>query len=660
MLTVLTAGLPINAMNILSDAMKKVFDDNIEIQELTKDTLRSRVRLSYKNVQIVLVILDGVSSDICKDIENGLYKSDKYHAYSSDRELIEYLNNKYGISMSIEDYEDSSLGESLNVGTDIESNINEDYYKDKLAVKDDIIKNLETRIKDLQDFYCSESFQGNSDELEELKDKVIRLNSSILDLSSVNESLKSELDSVKESKSKLEEVKNRLSEKLGKYTSDYNSVVSELEELKVSYSKQSGVLRDKEAKVKDLEEKVGMLSTYRKDISFLKEKISSLEKSIASKDAKISEIRVDLESKSKECTRYLDELEKLRGLEDVNDKLVTANSTISSLQKELDNVSTDYSTMKKSVDEKDRLLNKLNMVNDELTEKVSSLENTISELQARVKDDDASLSQLNREKLELQSQLNVLSKSIKSDSDTDALIEEIKNLESKVRSLSTGVFARIGSSSMPKNPVGVKVLEGKGQFKNIRFVFAGSTDSRKGTYKCLLEEFRGKPESRYLIVDLVSETSIDYVFEIKNVVAGIEWFRKGGSVQQFISHTVLRNTQVLSPGLGYINDSYFLAIDWARRLNELENSGYQVVVFCGDISNLVGRVLHESFASYGVSDIYVVGNVVGSRSVITNIKGISNYKDSRIAYFDYNPAIDRFYNMVSRTNDCRIISSKKR
>ena len=146
----------------------------------------------------------------------------------------------------------------------------------------------------------------------------------------------------------------------------------------------------------------------------------------------------------------------------------------------------------------------------------------------------------------------------------------------------------------------------------------------------------------------------------KKVVPGIEWFRKGGSVQQYISSTELRNTQVLSTGLGYINDSYFLCIDWSKRLRELENSGYKVILFCGDISNLVGRVLHESFASCGDSLIYVLGNSVSSRALVTNLRGLSNKGDSIVAYFDFNPAMKRFYEMVAKSNECKILSTKNK
>ena len=226
--------------------------------------------------------------------------------------------------------------------------------------------------------------------------------------------------------------------------------------------------------------------------------------------------------------------------------------------------------------------------------------------------------------------------------------------------MASNVFNSIGTFASPNGVVNTRVL-GKGYtFKNIRFAFAGSSESRKGAYKCLLDELKHKSDEKYLVVDLVSETSIDYVFKVKRVKQGIGWFKNGGDISSYISSTELSNTDVLATGVGYVNDSYFLCIDWISRLQELENSGYNVILFCGDISNIVGRVLHESFASCGNSIIYVLGNASSSRTIVTNLRGLSNKKDSIVAYFDFNPAIQRFYEMVSESNECRVLSNKNR
>lgn len=660
MLTVLSAGLPISAKDILKDAMNKVFDGAIAIQELTKENLRSRVRLSSRSVEIVLVILDGVSSDMCSDIEGGLYQSDKYYTYVNDKEFVNFLNNKYGLDMVIEDdieevapvFEDSTL-----------SSEDEKYYLEKIKSKEDTIQNLECRIKELTELYGlvdDEISKISTGEVEELRDENISLNNKVLDLESTVEARNVKIADLESTLDRLKEDKVLIENRLKKVSKNYDELVSELNELKVLYSNQSGLIRSKDTRIAELEKKQSKYDITILENKELKELSKTNKSIIANKDIEIGNLKVDLQSKEKDIVRYTKEVESLRGLESVSEELKSANSTIDSLKVELSSTVSENSTLRKDIKEKDRVISQLSDSNEENSNKIEELLAENEELNERIKSDDESLFELNKEKIELQNKIMLLEKSVDSNNDTESLLLEIQDLQGKLSTMSSNIFNNIGMYALPNGTINCKILNDCTQYKNIKFAFAGSAESRRGVYKCLLDEFKGKDDSRYLIVDLVSETSIDYVFKIKKVIPGIEWFRKGGSVQQYISSTELRNTQVLSLGLGYINDSYFLCIDWSKRLRELENSGYKVILFCGDISNLVGRVLHESFASYGDSIIYVLGNSVSSRALVTNLRGLSNKGDSIVAYFDFNPAIQRFYEMVAKSNECKILSTKNK
>lgn len=662
MLTVLSAGLPISAKDILTNAMNEVFDNAVAIQELTKENLRSRVRLSNRSVEVVLVILDRVSSDICNDIEGGLYKSDKYYNYTSDKELVNYLNSKYGLSIELSEdiEEDFSVSEENKLDSE-----DEKYYLDIIKNKEDTIRNLECRIHEMTRLYGlldDEENEGvSSEEFEKLRDENIRLNNEVLELNSVVELKSTHIADLELSSNSLKMDKLNIENRLKKLSKNYDEVVSEVNELKVAYSKQSGVIRDKDVKIVELEKKQGKFLDISKENKNLKEVILENKEVILNKEKEIGDLKVDLQSKERENVRYLRELESLRGLEDVNEKLESANSTIASLKSELTNVSSDNDSLNKKIKENERVISQLSDSYEEVNTELKEVKAENEELVERIKNDDESLFQLNKEKLDLQSKLSVMSKSVDTDTNTDALIKEVQDLQNKIALMSSNIFTSIGMSALPNGTLNCKVFDKNIIFNNIRFAFSGSAESRKGTYKCLLDELRlCRSNDRYLIVDLVSETSIDYVFKVKKVVSGLEWFINGGGIQKYTSSTELRNTQVLSVGLGYINDSYFLSIDWEKRLMELDNSGYKVILFCGDLSNLVGRVLHESFASHGDSIIYVVGNAVGSRTLVTNLRGLSNKQDSKIAYFDFNPAMQRFYDIVSKSNECSILSTKSK
>ena len=662
MLTVLSAGLPFNAKDILTNTMNEVFDGEIVVQELTRENLRSRVRLSNRSVEIVLVVLDRESSDICKDIEAGLYQSDKYYEYVNDKELVEFLNNRYGLEISI----DESTTEEIDVpGNTLLSNKDEKYYLEKINSKEDIIFNLECRIKDLTAMYGlsdeNEEVLGVSNgELEELREENTHLNSELLNTKSLLELERVKIAELENTLSSLKEGKLSLENSLKKASKESDELAVELNELKVAYSRQTGLIRDKDARIGELENNQAVLESSLKENTELKEHLESIKCVISNKEIEIGNLKVDLLSKDRDLLECSKEIESLRKLEGLGDELESANKVIHSLKKDISIINSDNANYHKELIEKDKVISQLSSSNSEYSVRIGVLEREIEELNERIKNDDKSLFQLNKEKLELQTKLGIMEKSINTD-DTEALLREIDELQGRVSDMSSNIFNSIGMSASPNALINSRVFSGGSKFKNIRFAFAGSAESRKGAYKCLLEELRScNDENRYLIVDLVSETSIDYVFKVKNMIPGLDWFKKGGSVQSYVSSTELENTQVLSLGLGYINDSYFLCIDWVSRLVELENSGYKVILFCGDVSNLVGRVLHESFASYGESTIYVLGNAVGSRTLITNLRGLSNKRDSIIAYFDFNPAMRRFYEIVSKSNTCKILSTKSK
>ena len=647
MLTVLTSGLPLSAKNILEEALTLAFGkDVVAIEDVKSDLLRTQVRVSSRNMSYILVVLDGVSTDTCKDIENGLYKSDRFCSYADDTGFVLFLNKKFGISMSVPEEEHIEIQTTDYIDLDLQEErvgiVSEDVRKLKANILDreSIISNLNQQIQELNNRIKEFDFFGSTtQESEEIK----RLRSENKMLKSQNHSDR-EVQSLRTMVDSLQKTNKILEKKHRTLSVDYQKTSDELTDLKVLYSQQSGVLTSKKKLISELESKLKDVE----EVTTLKRRVSRLEESLASKEQELKTCEYDLQS----CRN---EISALR------EKGITEDS----LRADIKRLQTDISSYEREVSElkakNAELLSQSNSSTDEkesLESKLSELTNTINSLQERIKDDDKSLTILNKEKLELQSKVRTLEMSTSEDEDLNSIMSELTDVKTKYLTLSNSPFGRIASFDSPKCSPVVQVLRNSRlMFNNIRFAFSGNAESRKGTYKCLLDEFKKISGANFLILDLVSETSIDYVFEIQRMRPGLEWFRVGGDMSQFLSDTCLQNTKVLSPGLGYINDVYFLSIPWERRLIELENSGYKVVVYCGDISNVVGRVLHESFASYGASLIYVQGNAVGSRSIITNIKGISNSKDSIIMYYDFNPQMKRFIEMVAKTNKYQIINN---
>lgn len=657
MLSILTSGLSLEGKELLQEAITLVYgEDSAEIIELNKDDLRQQVRLSSKSVATPLVILDGVSMDYCKDIENGLYSSTKFYQYTDEASLVEFFSSKFGVSLSVQ-----TSGMEVTSVTDVTASQSIiESYEIQLGDKNQLISHLNARLLELNHIiedgdYAEKEDSACSKELEQTKQENLDLRSKLSSITSESKLSSDELMELRKERDSLAISVEKLELKRESILADLSSVSVELTEYKLKYSTQSGLLRSIEFEVENLKGKVVILEGKESSIEVLKKEKLGLEKDILRYSTESSKLKAELAAAESELVTLK-----------ANGNSVTLNDSekslmedkLSQLSVESVDLTKNLLDLKGSLTSAEGTLLELQGRLDTVTSERDALRVEIGNLEGKLKSSDDSLMQLNKEKIEMQGRLDLLERSTRRDTGIEDLVKEIAELRQKYDSISGNVFNKIASLAMPKVSTKVSLIHFPISLQKVKFVFAGSTESRKGCYKCLLSELKKAPKTeKFLLVDVVSETAVDYVFEINPVAAGVDWFRKGGGVQPYLSKTCLPNVSVLSPGLGYINDSYFLTIDWQERLKELEESGYNVILFCGDISNIIGRVLHESFASLAESRVYIHGNSVGSRTIVSNLKGISNSNKSIICYFEYNPQVSRFMDLVQKTNVCEILST---
>ena len=157
-----TSGLPISAKEYLFEAFNQAFGkDMVQIVEVDATQLRSRVRMSSKNVADVLVVLDGVSANKCADIENGLYASDKYHEYSTDEELVNFLNAKFELNLEIK----AAGGMEIAVEKgSAEQDMIIEKLREQVGDRDSIIASLKAQVADLKSQIEDGDFGGSEDE----------------------------------------------------------------------------------------------------------------------------------------------------------------------------------------------------------------------------------------------------------------------------------------------------------------------------------------------------------------------------------------------------------------------------------------------------------------------------------------------------------------
>ena len=646
---VLVSGIPLSATEILNKAVSESFGEGVvDIVSLNKDNLRQMVRLSLRDPQTVLVILDKVSTDLCKSIENGLYSSNKFFSYASDIDLVSFLNDKYSINLPMpEEPELELISESKEEPVytpDVEA------FHQRIQDQSMLIESLQGTITELESQIESIKSGSDSEEksakIEDCNNQILSLRDTVSELTAELEEARSAMDSSEEQCKSLEKQVSRLKADRDSLDSANSDLSAELATLRVNNSKMSGMIRELESKISSLDTEKKRLEKENSEVSTLRASLKELQSKVSDYSTKISNLTEDCNSKQ----QTIDSLQRqISNFGDTNKQLGDLRADYASLQSNNSLLNKQLAEYKQRVEEYE------SRQSDE--DDVDELKARIEELERRSEEDNQSLTKLNQEKIELLSQIDVLTKSTSRNVDIEDVMSELHNVKEEYSHLKNGIFGKIASYAMPKSSSPIFLTRKGVTLNHIRFTYAGNSASRKGAYKCLFNELKGyKSKERFLIVDVVAETFVDYVFEIRKVVPGIDWFRQGGGIQRYLSSTCLKNVQVLSPGLSYINEAYFLTVDWEKRITELENSGYNVILFFGDISNMVGRIFHESFADLGNSIIYVEGNATGSRTLVANLKGISNGSSSIIAYYNFNKQVKRFYDMVARTNECRVLS----
>ena len=388
-LTAYAAGLTTTGLEILSQALSEVFGE-VSIQELGKDNLRYCVRMSMKSSSVILVVLDGGSSEACKDIENGLYSSDKYILYSDDKGLASFLNNKYGLNIETPvDVDDISIAETSPItesGSEEGSEIREMYIS-QLADKDALIRNLQATVSELEAVISEGGYAVDTSEADGLR--------------SENEALRSQLSDAKASLVALQESGIHSDEELEAVTKKLHDTEKRLDALKVEFSKvsaecteaqkdgsrKSGVLRDKEAEIERLTKQVeglsdfvgqhrdceSKLATAKAEVSQLATRVASLESDLATRNADISRLNAELSARGitqQQVTEYKSLLEEERK------KVSSAEQRLAQLSEELEVVRKDYEKSSKTSKE-------LSAALEEAQGKIKKSEGYITELNTR-------------------------------------------------------------------------------------------------------------------------------------------------------------------------------------------------------------------------------------------------------------------------------------
>lgn len=518
-------------------------------------------------------------------------------------------------------------------------------------------------------------------QLESIMGKLTEAESSVESLTNQLEALQSDYDSKIEECDNLSQQLLDTQNELSDRTAECNGLSKQLEDLKRSQSANASEvqtqLSEKDEEISDLRSKLtvkdGTVTKLTSDITSLHEQLAAANGEVTQTREQLNALRQQLlsaQSAGNEAQISADTqkqaLEKLLSEKsDLEDKLVAAESKRLELESRIKGLEEDLSqerSFRGSVDE----------VNVELTAQNEKLSNTIKQLEdslVKAKADDEMVSRLESDLLEerrrsarLQSEVDVMKRTSSTDKASDLRIElvrvkkELADLQSttaplaeverarselsearsrnaqlelalvekdnQISAVSSSVFAQLQNIAVPKSVYDFRHGGVAPQSDKFVCVVSGSEESTANVYQLLRSACATDPQRKVLIIDLVTDSSIDRELGVKKIVSPIDWLAGKGPFNLYMAATRFGNVKVMSTALAYINDLFLLMVDWESRFAELEAfSADKVVLYVGCLNNLVTKILFDMFSKAMKTFVIVKATPINLRTTILNLTG---------------------------------------
>lgn len=321
--------------------------------------------------------------------------------------------------------------------------------------------------------------------------------------------------------------------------------------------------------------------------------------SIGSNEGLDFEVTVDSPRDNSQLDLLKSELDDLRSSNsELNEKIRILEADKNNLRSDLSNYKSLYSTesgYSRTLNDRIKELEKQLSESNSSSSELERLQSRVSELKGRLKSEQANVIELNRRLLN------------SSDSYEPTVEESSNNLHIPS---SYGELV-VGSLVRPNI-----------QFRNVKFIFAGSGDSHREAY-IRAEKYLSESGNGGIFIDLSNESVSDYRFGVKRGIEVSSWYEDSlESLRKYLSSTKYKDVYVLSSFKSSGNEMYFYTMNLSERLEYLESLGVNIIIYGGDISNYFGRDLLSSVS--GRSSVEVV-----CRSLGTSAR--SMYYNSRFA-----------------------------
>lgn len=683
----------INQFDDLKAKLKQANNDKSAL-EYDKTNLSGQVELLGRQIdelKIQVAEIDVLKKDIADKNDEITRISDDLAIKSGELDEksteVERLNGEIGVLQN-------------QIASDKEKLADLETKSQELSTKRLELDNLNVDLRTKQ-----EELDKANGEIAQLKSEIETLKNDLAEkaksLEEKDKEINDALELTETSDSKITELQNQI-----------NTLTQQLSEQSSTISAKDSEIEDYKSKISEYQGVSEKLSTKEAENTAYLTEIASLKESVTNLNTEILQLKSDIEAKSLEITKLETENGSIKDSSDIQsqaidkalsekqsleDRLVEAEEAKLNLENKVSALEKDAAELKTAKEASDNKVTELQANNEKLTNQIDQLQNDL----IKAKADDENVTRLETELLEerrksarLTSEVEVLKKTDDSgktselrieiaklrnelaqtkEANTDASTEEISQLKNdlqesrercasleldilakddQIKDMSEGVFAQMANVAMPKAVCDIALPKITGTSDKLRCIAGGSLESSIAVYQTLRRACTIDSSRRTLIVDLVTDSCIDREFGCKCINTFRDWLTGSASITNFIADTKYPNVKVVSTSLAYINDLFFLLVNWQKRINELSAFNADLVIInVGCLNNIVSKILFNAFSHVMKSYIIVKATPVNLRTVILNLTSFKEVSPNVVVEcvdFDANSSTHMYQRLVTK------------
>lgn len=537
-----------------------------------------------------------------------------------------------------------SLKEELKGAREINSSL--EYEKNKLSSEvellDKQIEELKIKVADIGNI--KQELSNNRIELQQKEEQIQGYVSKVA-------TLEQELKTIKDDGSKSDEIINDLKNQISSLTDNITSLNDAINDRDTRLSDLSNLISELKSSIEEKDTEISSLVSqaakkdedlleYTSKLDAINVNFDNLSNEVSEKDNELNTIRGTLDSVNCELAESKEELQKKETeLESLRGTLVSKDTAISDLQNKLNDSSIRINELEEVINKSESDSQSIEDLKLELSNERNKSVILASEIEVLKRSNTDTKSEEYRSEIaRLRSELEDLKSSSDNASEIDRYKKEIQDLRGKCSSLeldlvdkdeqlselNKGVFAQMANIALPKVAFDFNLdAPTNDDLDDCKFVCvaSGSTESTASVYQTLRKACVFKPDTRFLIVDLVTDSCIDREFVVPRVVSPINWLNGADTFKNYIADTKFTNVKVLSTALAYLNDLFLLQVNWRERIKELKGYADVVILNIGCLNNVVTKVLFSMLSDCMTTYVITKATPVNLRTVILNLTG---------------------------------------